>query len=79
VVGGSANDTLTGGDATNQWFNGEKFEWFQGNGGNDSIDGGRGTAAAMTEATREYNFARYATAPQAASPLISRPEPPPTD
>jgi hypothetical protein len=24
------NDTLTGGDATNQWFNGEKIEWFQG-------------------------------------------------
>jgi Ca2+-binding RTX toxin-like protein len=62
VIGGNFNDTLTGGDATNQWFNGDKFEWFQGNAGNDSIDGGRGTIATMTEATREYNIARYAGA-----------------
>ncbi|MBI5900162.1 MAG: hypothetical protein HZB40_13145 [Rhodocyclales bacterium] len=62
VLGGSFDDTLIGGDSTNQWFNGEKFEWFEGRGGNDSIDGGRGTTAAMTEATREYNFARYTSA-----------------
>ncbi|MBI5900161.1 MAG: hypothetical protein HZB40_13135 [Rhodocyclales bacterium] len=62
VIGSSSDDTLVGGDSTNQRFNGEKFEWLEGRGGNDSIDGGRGTTAAMNEATREYNFARYTSA-----------------
>ncbi|MDK9704379.1 MAG: FG-GAP-like repeat-containing protein, partial [Sulfuritalea sp.] len=63
VMGGSAADTITGGSDA-RWFNGDKYEWFQGNGGADTIDGGwvdTGTTG-MDAGDLEYNWARYAGA-----------------
>ena len=60
VFGGTVNDTLIGG-SNSKWFNGVKYEWFQGGAGNDAIDGGRANnAVAMTAGDFELNWARYA-------------------
>ena len=59
VVGSNFADSLTGG-SNSQAFNGIKYEWFQGGLGNDTIDGGRGTLAAMDASNFEFNWARYA-------------------
>ncbi|MBI5107806.1 MAG: hypothetical protein HZA62_03590, partial [Rhodocyclales bacterium] len=59
VIASAFNDSLTGG-SNSQWFNGDKYEWFQGNAGNDTIDGGRANNAVAMDATSlEYNWARY--------------------
>ena len=61
VMGSSFNDALTGGSES-QAGSGTKVEWFQGNAGNDSINGGRGTAVAMDEHNFEINYSRYTSA-----------------
>jgi uncharacterized delta-60 repeat protein len=61
VVGGSGNDVLTGGSSSAS-LTGLKQEFFQGNAGNDTIDGGRGTTAALSSTNNEFNQARYDSA-----------------
>ena len=60
LIGSAHADALTGG-SDSRWFNGYKFEWFIGGAGNDTIDGGRGTTAAMDAGNFEINSVNYST------------------